>query len=125
MSYASRGSTDHGRASLTTTLTDNHRPSLRLEAAGVKDSSPSERTFQEIQTDAAGEVVTAFPSVAVAVAALIPAIVLFVGIAVLLKSQKWRQFQSLRPLRQVSPCKRCQFFHDNVISSVLFILPAY
>jgi hypothetical protein len=80
----------------------------------VKDSSPSERTFQEIQTDAAGEALTAFPYVAVAVAALIPAIVLFVGIAVLLKSQKWRQFQSLVPLRQVSPCKRCQFFHDNV-----------
>ncbi|WP_346293211.1 hypothetical protein [Sphaerothrix gracilis] len=66
-------------------MTDKHRPNLRLEAAGVKDSSPSGRTFQEIQTDAAGEAVADSPYVAVAVAAFIPAIVLSVGITVLLK----------------------------------------
>lgn len=114
MSYASIDSTDNGRALLTTTLTDNHRPSLWLEAVGVKDSSSSERTFQELQTDAAEEAVTPSPYVAVAVATLIPAIVLSIGIAVLLKSQKRLYFQSLIPLRQVSPCKRCHFFHDNL-----------
>lgn len=113
MSYASIDSTDTGGASLTTTLTDNHWPSLRPEAARVRNNSPSERFLQEVQTSVSEEAVSAFPPVGVAVAVLIPAIVLSIGIAVLLKSQKRLYFHSLIPLRQVSPCKRCQFFHDN------------